>query len=131
MYSFLDGLQCAYNSNKSKYENRMTKECETCIKRKTMWCPTSMDCMALDELPYYLDKILALEKIDDLEQENKKEKGRVEVLENTLREILHLCNHLHNDCKYRLNDGYIRKIRNICKKALNEESEVKENDENI
>lgn len=49
----------------------MSKECENCIKRKTMWCPTSMDCMALDELPYYLDKISALEKIDKLKQENK------------------------------------------------------------
>lgn len=39
-------------------------------------------------------------------------------LECTLRCILHFCNHLHNDCKYNLNDGHIRKIRNICRKEL-------------
>lgn len=55
----------------------MNKECENCIKRKTMWCPTSIDCMALDELPYYLDKISALEKIDDLEQENQQLKEQL------------------------------------------------------
>ena len=49
----------------------MSKECENCIKRKTMWCPTSIDCLALDELPYHLDKVSALEKIDNLQQENK------------------------------------------------------------
>lgn len=49
---------------------------------------------------------------------SKRKKGRIEVLENTLREILHYCNHLHNDCKYNLNDGHIRKIRNICKREL-------------
>lgn len=56
---------------------------------------------------------------------SKKEKGRIEVLENTLREILHYCNHLHNDCKYNLNDGHIRKIRNICKRELGKKEEVK------
>lgn len=49
----------------------MNKECENCIKRKTMWCPPSCECMALDELPYHLDKTLALQKIDNLQQENK------------------------------------------------------------
>lgn len=49
---------------------------------------------------------------------DKKLKGRVEELENTLREIQKFCNHIHNDCKYSLNDGHIRKIRNICKREL-------------
>lgn len=60
-------------------------------------------------------------RITKLQQENKQ-------LKDTLREILHFCNHLHNDCKYRLNDGHIRKIRNICKKVLNEEKEVNKNE---
>lgn len=36
----------------------------------------------------------------------------------TLREILKYCNYLHNDCKYTLHDGHVRKIRNICKREL-------------
>lgn len=59
---------------------------------------------------------------------DKKLKGRIEELENTLREIQKYCNHLHNDCKYNLNDGHIRKIRNICKRELNK---VKDNREII
>ena len=44
--------------------------------------------------------------------------NRTYQLECTLREILKYCNYLHNDCKYRLDDGHIRKIRNICKREL-------------
>lgn len=57
---------------------------------------------------------------------SRRKKGRIEVLENTLREILHFCNHLHNDCKYNLNDGHIRKIRNICKRELDKKVGEKE-----
>lgn len=48
----------------------------------------------------------------------KRLNGRITKLEDTLKEILHYCNHLHNDCKYNLNDGHIRKIRNICRREL-------------
>ena len=75
-----------------------------------------------DEESFTLEDYLEISnKLYDYEQENKQ-------LKDTLREILHFCNHLHNDCKYRLNDGHIRKIRNICKKVLNEEKEMKENE---
>lgn len=54
--------------------------------------------------------------------------GRVEELENTLREIQKYCNYLHNDCQYDLNDGHIRKIRNICKRELEKNKEIKNGD---
>lgn len=59
---------------------------------------------------------------------DKKLNGRIEQLENTLREILKFCNHLHNDCKYNLNDGHIRKIRNICKRELAKVKDVEVKD---
>ena len=74
------------------------------------------------------------EYIDDLDYTAGLEKHNLKLIKDNLqlkeqlREILRFCNHLHNNCKYRLNDGYIRKIRNICKKALNEKTEVKENE---
>lgn len=74
-----------------------------------------------EELQRSLANIEMKQEIEKLQLENKQ-------LKNTLKEILRFCNYLHNDCKYRLNDGYIRKIRNICKKALNEEKKVKENE---
>lgn len=46
----------------------MKRECESCIKRKTVYCPTSMECMATDDMPYYQNRIMLLE-------ENKRLKG--------------------------------------------------------
>lgn len=40
--------------------------CDGCIRRKTMFCPPSIECMDLDNLPYYLDKTSALEEIERL-----------------------------------------------------------------
>lgn len=47
------------------------EECETCIKRKTVYCPTSIECMATDDKPYYQNRIMLLE-------ENQKLKKRLE-----------------------------------------------------
>ena len=60
----------------------MKKECETCIKRKTPYCPTSIECMATDDKPYYQDRIMILEENEQLKLINKeyerlnKENGR-------------------------------------------------------
>lgn len=56
-----------------------------------------------------------------LHRDMTKDEKRIYQLECTLREILKFCNHLHNDCKYNLNDGHIRKIKNICKRELNDD----------
>ena len=40
----------------------MNEECETCIKRKTVYCPTSIECMATDDKPYYQNRIMLLEE---------------------------------------------------------------------
>ena len=44
----------------------MKKECETCIKRKTPYCPTSIECMATDDMPYYQNRIMLLEENQQL-----------------------------------------------------------------
>lgn len=54
----------------------MKRECETCIKRKTTYCPTSIECMATDDMPYYQNRIMLLE-------ENKQLKERIEYLERS------------------------------------------------
>ena len=46
----------------------MNKDCKTCIKRKTMYCPNSAECFDVLQLPYYQDKIMLLEGNDDLKQ---------------------------------------------------------------
>ena len=44
----------------------MKRECESCIKRKTTYCPTSMECMATDDMPYYQNRIMLLEENQEL-----------------------------------------------------------------
>lgn len=46
----------------------MKRECESCIKRKTPYCPTSMECMATDDMPYYQNRIMLLEENQQLKR---------------------------------------------------------------
>lgn len=57
----------------------MKRECETCIKRKTIYCPNYYECYDTKEMPHYQNRIMLLE-------ENQKYK---EVI-NKLREDLNL-----------------------------------------
>ena len=44
----------------------MNELCESCIKRKTIFCPNSKECMAVDDKPYYLARFEALKEIERL-----------------------------------------------------------------
>ena len=47
------------------------RECETCVKRKTMFCPNSSECIELKDKPYYQNRIMLLE-------ENAQQKERID-----------------------------------------------------
>lgn len=49
----------------------MKRECETCIKKKTLYCPNSIECMATDDMPYYQNRIMILEENEKLKKELK------------------------------------------------------------
>lgn len=57
----------------------MKRECETCIKKKTSYCPASMECMATDDMPYYQNRIMLLE-------ENQKYKEVIDKLNKKLNQ---------------------------------------------
>lgn len=38
------------------------RECETCIKRKTIYCPNSNKCLETENMPYYQNRIMLLEE---------------------------------------------------------------------
>ena len=40
----------------------MKRECDTCIKNKTKFCPNSIECMTTDDMPYYQNNIMLLEE---------------------------------------------------------------------
>lgn len=44
----------------------MKRECETCIKRKTLYCPSTNEYMNTDDMPYYQNRIMLLEENEQL-----------------------------------------------------------------
>lgn len=60
----------------------MNKKCETCIKRKTMYCPNSIKCMATDDKPYYRNKIMLLEENQELKKQLEEYKDKINWYEN-------------------------------------------------
>lgn len=44
-------------------------ECETCIKRKTMYCPNSSECFNTKNKPYYQNRIMLLEENQSLKKQ--------------------------------------------------------------
>ena len=65
----------------------MKRECESCIKRKTTYCPTSMECMATDDMPYYQNRIMLLEE----HQELMKLQNNWNELKKELKEKIDIC----------------------------------------
>lgn len=47
----------------------MKRECESCIKRKTPYCPNSTECMATDDMPYYQNRIMLLKENEKLKSQ--------------------------------------------------------------
>ena len=63
--------------------------CETCVKRKTIYCPNSDKCFEKEEKPYYQDKIMLLE-------ENRKLKSTLKLYKCSLHRE-HEATHKAND----------------------------------
>lgn len=40
----------------------MNRECVGCIKRKTPYCPPSIECMTTEDMPYYQNRIMLLKE---------------------------------------------------------------------
>lgn len=64
--------------------------CDGCIRRKTMFCPPSIECMSLDDLPYYLDKTSALEEIERLQTKIEQLRTQLNTCENIIKEVREL-----------------------------------------
>lgn len=62
----------------------MKRECETCIKRKTPYCPTSIECMATDDMPYYQNRIMLLEENEQLKKDIK---NIIRILDNNCDDL--------------------------------------------
>ena len=59
-----------------------SRECETCIKRKTVYCPNSIECMDTDDKSYYQNRIMLLEENQELKKQLEEDKKDIEDLDN-------------------------------------------------
>ena len=62
------------------------RECETCIKRKTMYCPNSSECFETKDKIYYQNRIMALEGNEELVEKNLKLQNNWNELKKWLEE---------------------------------------------
>ena len=49
------------------------RECETCIKKKTVYCPNSCKCYETETKPYYQNRIMLLEENQKLKKQLKEQ----------------------------------------------------------
>ena len=92
----------------------MKRECESCIKRKTPYCPISIECMATDDMPYYQNRIMLLE-------ENKKQKEVIDRILNETKETRNIINNNRDDNM--LSKGCLLSYLEIVEDLLKEVSE--------
>lgn len=65
----------------------MKRECETCIKRKTKWCPNSSECYDTSEMIHYQNRIMLLEERDKYKSLYQNEKEKNDTLIRIIKEV--------------------------------------------
>ena len=65
----------------------MKRECETCIKRKTKWCPNSGECYDASEMIHYQNRIMLLEERDKYKSLYENEKDHTDTLKRIIKNI--------------------------------------------
>lgn len=63
----------------------MKRECETCIKRKTKWCPNSSECYDTSEMIHYQNRIMLLEERDKYKSLYQNEKDKNDTLNRVIK----------------------------------------------
>ena len=94
-------------------------ECESCVKRKTMYCPNSSECYETEIKPYWQNRIMLLEENNQLKEQKKKLRSWLE--EEKVR-LARECSQIYEDSlgKTRLvNEDIFNELNNVLSK-LNE-----------
>lgn len=66
----------------------MKRECETCIRNKTMYCPNSNECMTTDDKSYYQNKIMLLEENKQLKEELEEYKNPIKYFKYANKNVI-------------------------------------------
>ena len=87
-----------------------SRECETCIKRKTVYCPNSIECMDTDDKSYYQNRIMLLEENQQLKKQLEQYQEEVCILDMRTDENIKLINQQKEFIKY-LEDKKISPVK--------------------
>lgn len=89
-------------------------ECESCVKRKTMYCPNSFKCYATKDKPYWQNRIMLLEENNQLKEkyvdavaDYEEQKFNVEELKKQLENKYSRTGTLTNEVLYEENTKLI------------------------
>ncbi len=111
----------------------MNRECVSCIKRKTTFCPTSMECMATDDMPYYQNRMMLLKENEQLKiQISAREEvcNRLESNWNKLKESLEAWKENEKYC-YLASSPIDRCRKDIYREILEKMQELEGSDSNV
>jgi len=65
----------------------MYKECVSCIKRKTPFCPTTIECMATGDMPYYQNRFMLLIENQKLKKKLEEKDDFINKLQETKNKL--------------------------------------------
>lgn len=87
-------------------------ECETCIKRKTVYCPNHVDCYDTINKPYYQNRIMLLEENKQLKEQLQQKEDIINKAKVDLEK--HLNAKSYDNHKYELFDReYLEEVLEI------------------
>ena len=72
-------------------------ECETCIKRKTRYCPNSSECLETEDMPHYKNRIMILEENELLKTLLMKDHHKIHELADVIDEARE---YINKDCNF-------------------------------
>ncbi len=99
--------------------------CDGCIRRKTMFCPPSIECLALDDKPYYFDKNAALKEIERLNNIINELKYGIKELDNMFYETFRISqNGYYSISEWELKE-FINKLQELKRRDNNETMDKK------
>ena len=79
-------------------------ECESCVKRKTMYCPNSFKCYATKDKPYWQNRIMLLEENNQLKEQRQELRNW---LEDEITDIVPKGCGINYNCEYDSEENYI------------------------
>lgn len=91
----------------------MNKECENCIKNKTIYCPNSDKCLSRENKPFYEDKYTILTKVEALDETLKDYIEELQTLKIQISAREEVCDRLESNWN-KLKEYIVESNKTLC-----------------